>query len=309
MKVLSSRLQGLCTIRIKDELTPMDNRPKMIVLPLQPDVGQAYNGIGLGIHFLLGNMIVVYPELAEFWFGWRVKKIFKRVSDLSDFCRGKKTMDIPQLAKEQEIRFWLSGRYAQKKGMIQVSLLLYDADHKKTCTKMFRLYFYDFLVSFAHDFLEWLGQSSLPLDHRQMPNAVWKEDTSIQGLEYLGRALERFYQRGMDPSMQKKAVDGFEKAVNQAPESYLAHDLEGWNFYKNQSCKNARQSFKKALEKNAAGVGAIAGMIGCHVCEKNREKALAFSMAKADVRNDPHDSALEFIEKKFPPDPDPRSLP
>jgi len=43
----------------------MDNRPKLIVLPLQPDVDQEYNGIGLGIHFLLGNMIAIHPGLSD----------------------------------------------------------------------------------------------------------------------------------------------------------------------------------------------------------------------------------------------------
>jgi len=50
------------------------SKPRLIVLPLQPQEEQAYNGTGLAIHFLLGNIVALHTGLKEFWFGWRVKK-------------------------------------------------------------------------------------------------------------------------------------------------------------------------------------------------------------------------------------------
>ncbi|MBC8439838.1 MAG: hypothetical protein H8D87_09135 [Deltaproteobacteria bacterium] len=281
----------------------MDNRPKLIVLPLQPDVDQEYNGIGLGIHFLLGNMIAIHPELAEFWFGWRVNKIFKAVDDLQAFCRGNKSIDVNLLAKEQKIRFWLFGRYRETNGIILVSLYLYDADLEKNYDIDLRLDTSDFFINFGHVFFKWLALCNLPLDHKQMAKALWKENISIQGLEYLGCAVELTYLNYIDSTLFKDGLfdfEWFEKAVVSSPLSYLAHDIKGWAFYKNKIYGKAKDCFKTALEKNEHGIGALAGMMWCYVFEKNKTKALAFSIAKADVKNESHDIAMKFIEKKFP---------
>ena len=281
----------------------MDNRPKLIVLPLQPDVDQEYNGIGLGIHFLLGNMLAVHSSLAEFWFGWRVNKIFKSVPELNACCKDKNhVIDINLLAEEQKIRFWLYGRYRQTKSVVLVSLSLYDAELGKNYAVDLCVDTSDFLVGFGHDFFKWLARCSLPLDQKQMAKALWRENISIKGLEYLGRAVETTYLNYIDPSLFKDGLfdlEWFEKAVMESPMSYLTHDIKGWAFYKNKVYGKSKDCFKKALEKNAAGVGALAGMMWCLVFENNKEKALEFAIAKADVRNEPHDIVIKFIEKKF----------
>ena len=280
----------------------MDNRPKLIVLPLQPDVDQEYNGIGLGIHFLLGNMIAIHPGLSECWFGWRVNKIFKAVSALKAFCRGKENIDVKLLAKEQKIRFWLFGRYRQKQDMILVALKLYDADLEKNYDIDLQLDRSDFFVDFGHCFFKWLAFCNLPLDHNQMAKALWKENISIKGLEYLGYAVKTTYLNYIDSSLFKDGLfdlEWFEKAVMESPKSYLTQNLKGWAFYKNKAYGKAKDYFKKALGKNADGLGALSGMIWCYVYEKNKTKALAFSIAKADVKNESHDTAIKFIEKKF----------
>ncbi len=280
----------------------MDIRPKLIVLPLQPDIDQEYNGIGLGIHFLLGNMMAIHPELAEFWFGWRVNKIFKSVSEFQAFCRGNNDIDLNLVAKEQKIRFWLYGRYRQKKDIIWVSLMLYDADLEKNYEIKFSLNPSDFFVDFGHGFFQWLAQCNLPLDHCQMEKAMWKEGISIKGLDYLGRAVETTYLNYIDPSLFKDELfdlEWFEKAVIESPLSYLTHDIKGWAFYKNKAYGKSKDSFRQALKKNADGIGALAGMMWCFIFEKNKEKAMKFSIAKADVKKDSHETAIKFIEKKF----------
>ncbi len=280
----------------------MDSRPKLIVLPLQPEKDQEYNGMGLGIHFLLGNMIAIHPELSECWFGWRVNKIFKAVNDLQAFCSGKEDIDVKLLAKEQKIRFWLFGRYRENKEMILVSLKLYDADLKKNHAIDLVLDTRDFFVDFGHNFFKWLASCSLPIDQNQMTKALWKDNISIKGLEYLGYAVETTYLNYIDASLFKNGLfdlEWFEKAVMESPKSYLTQNLTGWAFYKNKAYEKAKDYFKKALEKNADGLGALSGMIWCYVFEKNKKKALAFSIAKADVKNEHHDTAIKFIEKKL----------
>ncbi len=41
---------------------------RLIVLPIQPQPSNDFNGIGLALHFLLGNTIAVNTYLKEFWF-------------------------------------------------------------------------------------------------------------------------------------------------------------------------------------------------------------------------------------------------
>ncbi|MFH2059816.1 MAG: hypothetical protein ABIJ59_13060 [Pseudomonadota bacterium] len=281
----------------------MENRPKLIVLPLQPDGYQDYNGIGLGIHFLLGNMVAVHSGLAEFWFGWRVNKIFKTVPELHAFCRGKNRFsEVDLLAKKQKIRYWLYGKYRQTKAAVQVFLVLYDAELGKKHDTDLCLKPFDFLVGFGHSFFKWLSQCNLTLDAKLAAKAVWKENISIQGLEYLGCAIEATYLNYIDPSLFKDGLfdlEWFEKAVIESPGSYLTHNLKGWAFYKNKLYEKSRDSFEKALRINEAGIGALAGMMWCYIFENNKDKALAFAIARADVKDEHHDAAIKFIEKKF----------
>ncbi|MBU1341820.1 MAG: tetratricopeptide repeat protein [Proteobacteria bacterium] len=281
----------------------MDTRSKLIVLPLQPNTDQEYNGIGLGIHFLLGNMIAVHSGLAEFWFGWRANKIFKSVSELHEFCRNKNHFNTVGFhAKEQKIRYWLYGKYKHIKDILLVSLTLYDDDFEKKYDIDLYLEPSDFFVGFGQALFNWLGQCGLPLDHQQISKALWKEDISIKGLECLGWAVETTYRNYIDPLLFKDGLfdlEWFEKAVIESPMSFLTNDLKGWAFYKNKDYKKAKDSFKKALALNPAGIGALSGMMWCHFFEKNKEKAMAFAIAKADVTHEPHDAAVKFIEKKF----------
>jgi hypothetical protein len=63
-------------------------RPKMVVLPLQPRPGELEKGPGLGLHFLLGNVLAHHSALEEFWFGWRVKSIFPDAEALRRYDLG-----------------------------------------------------------------------------------------------------------------------------------------------------------------------------------------------------------------------------
>ena len=59
-------------------LPPTD---QCIVLPLRTESHDSFDGTGLALHFLLGNVLVLHTGLKEMWFGWRVKKIFAQQQD------------------------------------------------------------------------------------------------------------------------------------------------------------------------------------------------------------------------------------
>ena len=103
------------------------SKPKLIVLPFQPQESGKNDGIGLGVHFLLGNVVALHTGLKEFWFGWRVKKIFLERERLTAYCHGEGLqLNISKLGKEQGIRYWLRGKVKQQGSKIQVALILKD---------------------------------------------------------------------------------------------------------------------------------------------------------------------------------------
>jgi hypothetical protein len=81
-------------------------KSRLIVMPFVPESGQAFDGTGLGIHFLLGNLFGVHSGLTECWFGWRVKKIFQDGDAFSDYCRGRCSgPDIQALGRQEQVRY------------------------------------------------------------------------------------------------------------------------------------------------------------------------------------------------------------
>ncbi|HJO62760.1 MAG TPA: hypothetical protein QF571_08055 [Desulfobacterales bacterium] len=61
---------------------------RCIVFPLLSGSGSEFNGIGLAIHFLLGNVIALHTRFREFWFEWRVGKVFRNANDLRVYNSG-----------------------------------------------------------------------------------------------------------------------------------------------------------------------------------------------------------------------------
>ena len=80
---------------------------RFIVLPLQPETADQYDGVGLALHFLLGNTVVLNTNLKEFWFGWRTNKLYPTREALNAYLLGQnQPMAFKQLSQEQEVRFW-----------------------------------------------------------------------------------------------------------------------------------------------------------------------------------------------------------
>lgn len=64
-------------------------RPKAIVLPFRSKKQGFEGGVGMGLHFLLGNIMILNRGLAEMWFGWRTKKIFSERDAFMSYCRNE----------------------------------------------------------------------------------------------------------------------------------------------------------------------------------------------------------------------------
>ncbi len=276
---------------------------RFIVMPFQPDSTQPYNGIGMGLHFLLGNVMAVQTLLKEFWFGWRVDKLFKNQSELYDFCRGKKQLDnLERYAEDQEIKYWLNGTFFQNKDSILLSLILSVFNGKgQEFKKNFHVPLSDDLIGFRCEFTDWLGSLSLPFGETQLKKILWPETISIEGLDFLGRSMESTYINYINKSTSDDPInlDFFEKAVLAAPDSYLALDMKGWGLYKNKLYKEAKHAFEKAISFNKDGLGALSGLMWCYIFMNNQDLATRYAIAKADVRNESHDKARSFVTRKI----------
>ena len=278
-----------------------ESKPRLIVLPLQPQEGQAYDGIGLGVHFLLGNVVALHTGLKEFWFGWRVKKIFLEKERLRAYCRGEgPRLDIAKLGKEQGIRYWLRGSVQKQGSKIQVALVLTDT--KGECDERsieLTLEPEDQLVGFRKGFLAWLEACGLPLPDAQAAKALWPEKTTLGGLDLLGRSLEIFYLHSSWGEKGPLDIEIFDRAVSAAPASYLAHNLKGWALYKNKDYQAAEESFHWAIKLNSNGLGALSGLMWCAVYTNDEEKAYKWAMAKADIRGESREAARASVERRM----------
>jgi tetratricopeptide (TPR) repeat protein len=294
-------------------------RPKLIVMPFQPAEGQLSKeiGLGLGIHFFLGNLFCVHKGLLECWFGWRVKKIFPEPGLLQEYCRGNRALpNIREIGSQESVRFWLEGQYQQKGEEILLALVLHDTNpinknipgpnihytNKNLSESRIKISmaFDDGLLGFRTLLFDWLETCGLPFSN--VENAIWPEHISIRGLDFLGRALENIYINyinsiGVDSDLIDLAW--FDRAVDQSKNSYLTHDLKGWGLCKNREYQMAEIAFASALDLNPDGLGALSGMMWCAVYTENRARALKYALKKAGCRGEDPERARAFVDKKF----------
>jgi len=259
-------------------------RPQCIVLPFQPDPSEDFNGVGLALHFLLGNVMALHTGLKECWFGWRVNKIFPEKTDLKAYCRGKEVLvDLHQVNTEQNVRFWLYG----KAGDRFVTVFLFDAaDNEQSLSKRIPVSYSDGLVEFRRIFLDHLAACGHPFPAKQVQPALWAETISMQGMDILGRALESFYLHSAYSGKGKIDSGLFEKAAAVAPNSFMAQDILGWASYRSQDYRAAKESFLRALRSNPHGIGAMSGLMWCGVYTGDREEAQFWAARKAEVRGE-----------------------
>jgi hypothetical protein len=285
----------------QSEVKQGKSKPRLIVLPLQPQEGQAYDGIGLGVHFLLGNVVALHTGLKEFWFGWRVKKIFLEKQRLIASCRGEgPQLDISKLGKEQGIRYWLWGSVQQRGSKIQVALVLTDTMGERDERSIeLTLDPAGQLIGFRKGFLAWLEACGLPFSDAQAAKALWPEKTTTEGLDLLGRSLETYYIHSSWGEKGPLDLEVFDRAASEAPSSYLAHDLKGWALYKNKDYNAAQESFSSALKLNSNGLGALAGLMWCAIYTNDEQKAYKWAMAKADLRGESHEAAKASVKRRM----------
>ena len=270
---------------------------RFIVLPIQPETADQYNGVGLALHFLLGNTVVLNTNLKEFWFGWRTKKLYPTREEFRTYLRGQnKPMAFKQLSEEQQIRFWLYGHITGQTAAISI----YDSVTDSHADTEIPFSTEDHLVGFRREFIRQLAGYGIAFPEEMQPKALWAEKATIEGLDKVGLSLEAFYYYSSYTDRSGRIDTApFEAAVALAPESFMTQNLLGWAHYRNKEYQKARPGFLRAVLVNPSGTAAMSGLMWCGIFMKNKEEALFWASRAAEVRNQDVIKAREKTIKRW----------
>jgi len=270
---------------------------RCIVLPFRPANPDDFDGGGLALHFLLGNVLVLHSGFKEMWFGWRAKKIFPQPQMLQRYCRhAHEQLDLTEVSRAQKIRFWMYGSFIGP--AISVRVFDAQADQNPRSSIDLTISTSDGLVRFRRQFIQWLAALGRPMDDTHAQAALWPESIDRVGLDAVGRALETFYLYGYG-SAGSLPIAPFEKAAAVSPDSFMAQDLYGWALYRNREYTSAKIAFLKSLRINPAGAGAMSGLMWCGVYAKDLEEAMFWSGRKADVCGKDVQAARESGRRRY----------
>lgn len=261
------------------------SKPKCIVMPLRPAPGQSLTGVGMGLHFLLGNIIVLHSGFEEMWFGWRYKKIFAEAGALTDYAHHSDTpCDVVAAGQAQKVRYWVEGWYRETGGVISTRLVLTDAETgRRLGDDTLDADPTDQYVGYRVDVMNWLAACGLPFPYVQSTRVLWPEEMPIEALALLGQGLEAYYLHTGYGGHGPVDLSLLDRAVGLAPYAYLPHDLRGWILYKDMDYAAAAAAFRAAVDINPHGAGAMSGLMWLGVVSGNTREAHAWAHAKAET--------------------------
>ena len=275
------------------------DRKRCIVLPFRSGTRNEQATAGLALHFLLGNVLALHRDLQEFWFGWRVAKIFPGFAEFSAYCRSVGPgLDLEEASRQQNLRYWVSG-VCRPEG---IRMQLFDAlalEGSSSADIAFSCE--DDLIGFRSAFLDWFGRcTGRPFPGSQLSAALWPEILTRPGLESVGAALSAFY-RFSFAGDQGGGIElrVFEKAVDTAPDSFMANNLLGWALYRDQKAGDAAACFRRALDLNPSGAGAMAGLMWCAFQAGDRASSVSWAGRKAAVCGQDVEAAKTKAAKRF----------
>ena len=269
------------------------DRPKSIVLPLREATSE---GVGLSLHFLLGNVIAVHTGFAECWFGWRIAKVFATPDAVRAYCRAQSPdLDLRQVSAAQKIHCWVHGRMRRN----SVALSFYDSRTRQDLSEELAYSVMDDLTGFRNGFLRFLDRCGVPMAPERQSMALWPEKMTETGLRLFGAALEAFYIYSAYGGHGGIDLKPFREAVHFAPDSFMAHNLLGWACYRNENAVDARDSFLKALDLNPYAAGTMSGLMWCAVLEKDKEAAGYWAGRKAETLNEDVQAAVQKARERM----------
>lgn len=268
-----------------------ESKPQIIVLPIRTKNCDYQKDTGMGLHFLLGNIMILNSSLKEMWFGWRVKKIFPKWEVLTSYYLDSGfNFNITRVGYEQKIRYWLAGVLTDNGVEMELSDI---SEQTKIWRKKIPYTCEDHLIGFRKSVMDWMATCGLPFQKSEYKAILWPEKITTEGLYAFQQAMENFYKVSSYDVKGRFDTRLFEAVVDKCPASFMALDLLGWARYRRQEYGRTKEAFLKALKENPAGVGVMAGLMWCGVMTGNEKEALYWATKKADIRREDIEATRE----------------
>lgn len=280
------------------------SQPQCIIMPLRQRFSHDPGFVGMALHFLLGNVMVLNSSLTELWFGWRVKKLFADADELVSYCRKQDhPFSIRSVNTQQNVRFWIYGDVDAE----TVRLFLRDTLTDKTVSLTTRFSILDHFVDFRQAVVNWTATNGFLWTDQEKEAILWPETCHMDGLDSIGKALLEFYLFSSFGHTEKISLKIFETAVKRAPDAFMSHDLLGWAYYRDQQFSSAAASFNTALSINPGGAGVMSGLMWCGIMTQDEDAALHWARKKAAVCGKnieaSREKAIRLYQKQHHKDP------
>ena len=262
--------------------------PRIAVMPLLPAEGQAYDGTGVAIQYLLENAMLTNVIRDKFRLFHAMEDIFPEVEQYRAYIRGQGSpVDFRKLGESHDVLYWITGTYELRGGKIIVKLVVIDVrENRRFAISELIVDTSDSLAGFREECFDWLNGAKpyIPMPQLLYDAALWPEMQSIEGLAALGDAYAVLVEHSY-PDAKKKTINlaPFVSASEKAPDSYLATNLLGWAQAENEDWESARESFQEALEINPTGWSSFDGMVACARANGKKEAALRWSENKTEL--------------------------
>ncbi|MFZ5427365.1 MAG: tetratricopeptide repeat protein [Thermodesulfobacteriota bacterium] len=256
---------------------------RALVAPFQPAPGTAYDGMGPAIQNVIENMLALSPDLEETYLLRHMREPFPSAGDLQAYMLGLRPHEypIPALAREGA-RHIITGLILPG-GDAEVRCL--DLATGQSGSAVLPIDAAAGLVGFKRGLLDLLAsRAGLSYPPAQAAKALRPDKTSRQALRAFGLSYGAYmidsYLRGQGQVSLPLA----ETAAREAPESYLARNMLGWQLFAFGDLTRAEKEFRHTLKLDPDGVDALDGMMQCSIRYGGIEAATPWAYRKAKAR-------------------------
>ncbi|MBI4804529.1 MAG: hypothetical protein HY795_04770 [Desulfovibrio sp.] len=256
---------------------------RAIVLPLQPAQGTEYDGLGPAVQNVIENLLALHPACEETYLLRHMRLPFPTSGDLQSYILGKRPPQEPLAGLVREgARFVLGGRILP--GLL-AEVWIADLTTGKSSVAVLPIDANGGLLGLRRGVIDLLGRmDGLALAPAQAAKMLTPDKTTGNALRVFGRSYGSYLvlshlgtRSALDLALSKRAVD-------LAPQSYLATNMHGWMLYASRKREDAIHFFRAALKIDPNGVDALDGMVQTSLRQGGLDAALPWTLRKARTR-------------------------
>jgi tetratricopeptide (TPR) repeat protein len=256
---------------------------RAVVLPLQPAQGTEYDGLGPAVLNVIENLLALHPACEETYLLRHMRIPFPTAGDLQSYILGKRPPQEPLAGLVREgARYVLGGSILPG---LRAEVWVADLTTGKSFVSVLPIDANGGLLALRQGVIELLGKmDGLALAPAQAAKMLTPDKTTSEALRIFGRSYGSYLvfshlgnRSSLDLALSKRAVEV-------APQSYLAANMHGWMLYASRKREEAVQFFRDALKLDPNGVDALDGMVQTALRQGGADAALPWTLRKARTR-------------------------